>query len=212
MITCDCLNSQSVLPTIPKYDCFTTMGQIQKIAFQMLRHPATGNFNSMTYDDAELLATWQPLLAATDATKIVMSPFIEAPTSEVNTPIEFGGGNDTIDGIPYIVGYEPVQFTGMFRGANQERIAALKKLSCFSLARNLGVYLIDSNGSIECINDGNDNLSPIPIYAFSVSDKGHGGKDQFDWNAFSWRFKENYSDQLQIITRDRLNFDPLTQL
>jgi surface protein len=81
----------------------------------------------------------------------------------------------------------------------------LKSLQC----ENVGVYLIDGNGNIEALGivDENNNewIMPIPIKAFFVGDKTHGGIDAPDANIIQWSFAPNYSDYIKIFTIDTFN-------
>ena len=47
---------------------------------------------------------WTPLLSAADSTKIVVSPYIQAPTAEAGAARTFGGGNETLGGVEEIIG------------------------------------------------------------------------------------------------------------
>ena len=134
----------AALPTIPVVSCPETFGQIQKVAFQRLKK-ADGTKNKfVTESDIKLKASWTPLLVAADGTKVVMSPYIQAPASEGGAAREFGGGNETLGGIPVIIGREPSPFTGAIRQAPQTVIAALKQMQC----ENIGVFLFDENGQL----------------------------------------------------------------
>lgn len=211
MVTCQCPAATS-LPTIENVQCGETFGQIQKVAFQRLRD-ANGNRNSFTTAAAiTALASWTPKLAANDGTKIVVSPYIQAPTNEAGAARTFGGGNETLGGVEIIIGREPNPFTGVLRQMPQSVIKALKQLQCESWGDNLGVYLFDENGSIEAIRDETTPTTyyPIPIRSLFIGDKTHGGLEAPDANAIQWSFLPNYSDDLAIIVPD--DFNPLTDL
>ena len=141
----------TALPDIPVSNCPESFGQIQKVAFQRL-YKSTGEKNSFKTDAGiEKKASWTSLLSADDDTKIVISPYIQAPTAEAGAARTFGGGNETLGGIEEIVGREPTPFTGVMRKLPQKIIKALKELQCESLGDNLGVYLVDENGAIGAI-------------------------------------------------------------
>lgn len=73
------------MPDVPVSNCGETFGQIQKVAFQRLTK-ADGTKNSFTTQKAiTLLASWTPLLSAADDTKVVVSPYIQAPTAEAGS-------------------------------------------------------------------------------------------------------------------------------
>lgn len=212
---CNCPAS-AALPDIPNATCPESFGQIQKVAFQRLTK-ADGTKNSFdgtagTPVVITTLADWSTFLAAADGTKIVISPYVQAPTNEPGAARTFGGGNETISGIEEIIGSEPSAFTGVLRKVPQAVVKALKELVCEASAGNLGVYLFDENGQIEAIEDPDTPTKyyPIPIRAFFVSDKGHGGYEAPDSNNIQWQFPPNYSDDLAIVTPT--DFNPLTDL
>lgn len=200
------------MPDIPVSNCPESFGQIQKVAFQRL-YKSTGEKNSFkTEAGIEKKASWTPLLAADDDTKIVISPYIQAPTAEAGAPRTFGGGNETLGGVEEIVGREPTPFTGVMRKLPQKIIKALKELQCESWGDNLGVYLFDENGAIGAIQDAKTATThyPIPIRSLFIGDKTLGGYEAPDSNNIQWTFLPNWSDDLAIIAPE--DFNPLTDL
>ena len=202
----------TALPDIPVSNCPESFGQIQKVAFQRL-YKSTGEKNSFKTDAGiEKKASWTPLLAADDDTKIVISPYIQAPTAEAGAARTFGGGNETLGGVEEIVGREPTPFTGVMRMLPQKIIKALKELQCESCGDNLGVYLFDENGAIGAIQDAKTATThyPIPIRSLFIGDKTLGGYEAPDSNNIQWVFLPNWSDDLAIIVPE--DFNPLTDL
>lgn len=211
MTICKCPAAAS-LPNIPNLICAESFGQIQKVAFQRL-YKSTGERNSFSKTAGiEKKASWTPLLAAADDTKVVVSPYVQAPTAEAGAARTFGGGNETLGGIEEIIGREPTSFTGVFRRVPQNIIKALKELQCESDSQNLGIYLFDENGSIGAIQDGTTATTyyPIPIRSLFISDKTLGGLEAPDSNNIQWTFLPNWSDDLVIVAPD--DFNPLTDL
>ena len=203
-VICTCPRG-AALPDIPNAGCSETFGQIQKVAFQRI-FSADGTKNGFSGDeDIKLKASWTKLLSAADGTKVVVSPYIQAPTAEAGAPRTFGGGNETLGGIEEIIGREPTPFTGVIRKTPQAVIKALKELAC----EDIGVFLFDENGAIGAINAGSSAApvyQPIPI----VGDKTLGGLEAPDSNAIQWSFLPNWSDNLEIIAPT--DFSPLTDL
>lgn len=139
---CKCPAGAS-LPDVPAITCSESFGQVQKVAFQRLMKD-DGSKNSFTSEKAiTALASWTPLLSAGDSTKVVVSPYIQAPTAEAGAARTFGGGNETLGGVEEIIGREPTPFTGVIRKAPQEVIKALKEMQCESLGDNLGIFIFD---------------------------------------------------------------------
>ena len=210
MITCQC-PAAAALTTIPAQGCAESFGQIQKVAFQRLT--TAGAKNSFTSSaDIKLKASWTALMSAADSTKVVISPYIQAPTVEAGAARTFGGGNETLGGVEMIIGREPTPFTGVIRAVSQSVIKAIKALQCEAVADNLGVYLFDENGNICALKDQTTPTTfyPIPIRALFVGDKSFGGLEAPDSNAIQWSFLPNYSDDLAIVSPT--DFNPLTDL
>lgn len=208
MAICKC-PAAAALPNIPNFTCAESFGQIQKVAFQRL-HKSTGEKNSFTKTAViTKKASWAPLLSADDDTKIVVSPYIQAPTAEAGAPRTFGGGNETLGGIEEIIGREPTPFTAVMRKMPQSLIKALKDLQCESDSLNLGVYLFDENGAIGALQDPTTATHyPIPIRSLFIGDKTLGGFEAPDSNTIQWSFLPNWSDDLVIIVPE--DFNPLT--
>lgn len=210
-IICQCPGA-AALPNVPNVQCGETFGQIQKVAFQRLRK-ADGTKNSFTQASAiTALASWSAKLVAADATKIVVSPYIQAPESEAGAARTFGGGNETLGGVEEIIGREPTTFNAVMRKMPQSVIKELKKIECEAAAGNIGVFLFDEDGRIEAIKDETTETTfyPIPIRSLFIGDKVHGGLEAPDSNAIQWSFLPNYSDNLAIVTPT--DFNPLTDL
>lgn len=211
MQLCSCPAAGS-LTTIPAATCPETFGQIQKIAFQRLRK-ADGTKNSFTSTSSILLkASWTAKMAAADGSKIVISPYVQAPSNEAGGARTFGGGNETLGGVEMIIGREPSTFTAVIRSVQQSIIKAMKALQCEAQADNLGVFLFDENGAIECLKDESNasTFYPIPIRSLFIGDKAHGGLEAPDSNPIQFSFLPNYSDDLTIQVPT--NFNPLTDL
>ena len=214
MQLCSC-PAATALTTIPAAGCPETFGQIQKVAFQRLKK-ADGTLNSFTTGSStgiDKKAAWTSKMALTDGGKIVVSPYIQAPTVEPGDAITFGGGNETLGGMEIVVGRNPTPFTGVIRSVSQSVIKAMKDLQCEAQGDNLGVFLFDDNGNIAAIADGTTEGTyyPIPIRSLFISDKGFGGLEAPDSNNIQWMFLPNYSDDLKFIIPEA-GFNPLTDL
>ena len=213
---CQC-PAATAISTIPAVTCPENFGQIQKVAFQRLRK-ADGTRNAMVGTGTPLAATiplkatWTALLAAADGSKVVVSPYINAPADSGGDARMTSGGNDDLGGIPQVLGGNPVQFEGQLRGVPQSVIKTMKELMCEAAAGNLGVFLFDENGKIEAIQDAATPTTyyPIPIRALFIGSKIHGNFDAKDSNVIQWQYPDNYSDNLAIVTPT--DFNPLTDL
>lgn len=207
---CTC-PAATALTTIPAVTCAESFGQIQKVAFQRLTASGAKNkFDSLA--SILLKASWSALLTANDSTKIVVSPYIQAPTAEAGEARTFGGGNETLGGVEEVIGRNPTPFSGVLRKMPQSVIKIMKELQCESYSDNLGVYLFDENGAIGAIQDGTTPTTyyPIPVRSLFIGDKTLGGLEAPDSNAISWSFLPNWSDNLAIVMPT--DFNPLTDL
>ena len=79
------------------------------------------------------------------------------------------------------------------------------------MCENVGVFLIDENGNIGCLKDG-EAYEPIPIGKLFVGDKKLGGFEEPDSNTIEWSFFPNWSDKLVILKSAEMDFNPLTDL
>lgn len=211
MISCKC-PAATAITSIPAITCPESFGQIQKVAFQRIYSSGSTKNSFTTLADIKLLASWTASMSAADSTKIVVSPYIEAPTAEAGAARTFGGGNESLNGVEEIIGREPTPFSAVIRKAPQAVIKAIKELQCESAVHNLGVYLFDELGNIGAIQDESTPTTyyPIPVQSFFVGDKTLGGLEAPDSNAISWSFKPNWSDDLAIVVPT--DFNPLTDL
>lgn len=210
-LICQC-PAAAAIATIPNVTCPENFGQIQKVAFQRLRK-ADGKRNSFTTEASiTLKASWTALLSAEDGSKVVVSPYINAPADSGGDARMTSGGNDDLGGIAEVLGGNPVQFDGSLRSVPQSVIKTMKALQCEANAGNLGVFLFDENGKIEAIQDETTPTTyyPIPIRALFIGSKIHGNFDAKDSNAISWQYPDNYSDDLAIVKPS--DFNPLTDL
>ena len=187
------------LPPIPNMTCGIRYGQVQKVAFTRVGN-LFSNANPITD-----LASWTAFLAAEDSTKIVITPYVEAPTMEGGDEKTFGGGNSTLDGIIMVLGSQPIRMSFALRNYPQTIISALKVLTKI---KDLGVFLFNDNGGIICLQEGGTYL-PIPIRALFVGDLILSGRTQPDRNMMKFSFKSNYSDKLVVVKPD---FSPINDL
>lgn len=189
-------------------ECKESLGQIQKVIIQRI-YKSTGEKNKIPAEDIKSKTDMASLSAAADGTKIIISPYIQNPTTEPGAARTFGGGNQTLGGIEIVIGREPTTFTGVIYQESQATIKAMKSYSC----ENIGVYLIDENGNIGALTDDDStNFMPIPVGKFFVGDKNLGGFEEPDSNSIEWNFFPNWSDDLVILKATEFDYNPLTDL
>ena len=200
-LNCSCPTGAAI-PSIDTPECKESLGQVQKVIFQR-------RGQTIASADIKSLEQMQALKSANNSTKIAVSPYIQNPATEVGTARTFGGGNQTLGGVEMIIGREATKFTGVIYETAQSVVKQLKEMMC----EDLGVYLIDENGNIACINgEGSTSYSPIPVRSLFVGDKNLGGYEEPDSNAIEWSFLPNWSDDLAIIKQSDLDYNPLTEL
>lgn len=209
MAICSCPLGTAI-PNVPNAACPVDAGQIQKIVFQRIFKTGTTK-NSFTSTAAiTLLASWTANFSATGddgGMKMVITPYVEAPTADGGDAITYGGGNDTLGGETKVIGRNPVNMTFALRQVSQDIIKALKGLMC----ETLGVYLINGDGQILALAGSTTGTHyPIPISNLFVGDLMLNGLDTPDSNTLSFSFKPNWSDDLVLVTPT--DFNPLTDL
>ncbi len=177
--------------------CDVNFGQTQKMIFWRAG-------NTISIASAVLSAEWTTLLTATGDTKAIVTPFFGAPTTDGGEAIEFGSGNEVRNGIPIILGSEPISFTSMMYGADQSVIDAFKELMC----EDLEAILINSDGKFGAKVVGTA-MSGFPITSLFIGDKKLGGYDSPDTNELKFRFTPGWSDKFQIVD-PTANFSALT--
>ena len=106
MRSCTCPVGTYLTPP-GKQTCPENVGQIQKLAFH--RYSSTTGFGTGT--TILLEATWTAAMALTETTpnnKVIVSPFVDAPTVEVGKAREFGSGNEVRNGINLVCTIKPI--------------------------------------------------------------------------------------------------------
>lgn len=189
-------------------ECKESLGQIQKVIIQRI-YKSTGEKNTIAKADIAAKTKMAALASAADGTKVIVSPYIQNPSTEPGAARTFGGGNQTLGGIEIVIGREPTTFSGVIYQESQSTIKTMKEYSC----ENIGIYLVDENGNIGCISeDGGETFQPIPVGKFFVGDKNLGGFEEPDSNTIEWSFFPNWSDNLVIVKSTTLDYNPLTDL
>ncbi|PMD94851.1 hypothetical protein BWI97_15755 [Siphonobacter sp. BAB-5405] len=142
-----------------------------RIAFQLLGTPFT-EVNIVTE------AAWTAALTATDAKKIVLTPFL----SDAGDPITSAepnqtGGNDgtTPDGTPIVESYGFSSGLFQIMGPSSAQIEALRSLTGASISLSsptrLGMYLFCEGDKIGSIGG-----KPIPVKNVVIPDPTLGGR------------------------------------
>ncbi len=196
------------LPVLTLSDCPFAVGQIQKIILQR-KYSSGSTLNVMSIANAELEANWTILFNADNGTKVVISPYIEEPTSEGGEPRTYGGGNVTVGGVTRKVGKNPTAMSMFLVDSQSVLIEQLQDYPC----ENLAVYLVTENDKIIGLTDSNAtpvNFYPIPIVpnTFFISDRKLGGYEAPDRHQLMWDFAANWD--LKLYSLSPSDFSPLS--
>ena len=205
MAICSCPLGKAI-PNVPDASCPVDFGQCQKIVFQRIFKSGTTK-NSFTSEEICALASWTANFSASDGSKMVITPYVEAPAADGGDAITYGGGNDTVGGVTKTIGRNPVNMTFALRQVSQDIVKALKSLMC----ETLGVYLINGDGQVLALAaDPTEAHFPIPIDNLFVGDLMLNGLDTPDSNTLSFSFKPNWSDDAVVVKA--ADFNALTDL
>lgn len=193
--------------------CYEDFGQIQKVAFQR-QFSAVGVKNAFVVATNSILtkANWDVFIAASDNTKIQVTPYIENPVSEPGAARTVGGGNATLGGTNKVIGKEATTNDYYLNAYNQ---GVIEELELYMQEPSLGVFLFNEHGQIGCLVDDRDtpaNHYPIPIAprTFFVGDKRLSGLEEEDRNMLSWQYLGGWSKKFVILNPS--DFNPLTDL
>ena len=195
-------------------DCKESFGQIQKVIITR-RFSSAGVLNKIAAASIKSKTAMVALATASNGTKLIISPYIQNPTTTPGEARTFGGGNQTLGGVEIVIGREATSFEGVIYQEKQSTIKTMKSYSC----EDIGVYLIDENGnigglkSVETVENAEVTYYlPIPVRSFFVGDKNLGGYEEPDSNTIKWSFLPNWSDDLEIIKQTEMDYNPLTDL
>lgn len=198
MALCTGCTIETEIPDLVASDNKEDWGQIQKLIIQRRTSAGVTNWIVVATDNPELQATWTALFAAADSTKIQITPIIHAPATTPGGQLEFGGGNDTPNGIPEVVGVDPTTFEANFNRLMQKSIKSLKNFDC----EDITIMMVNHCGHI--IADSDDSaahtqIKGFPVFSWFVGDKNIGGLGTPDNNAFNFKLKGNWSDNAVVI-------------
>ena len=162
--------------------------QIAALAFQLQGNP----FSSLA--NAQSKAVWDSLIAASDATKIVMSPITSATKISEGKRLETAvDSNATFRGMPEYFGTGAAMISGEFHGLDAVTMAALAAYADLSqlnpAASNiqLAAYFINEFGQIICQTDGSTYWGAITLNSFGLQSRGtdgHASNDIVKWTAY----------------------------
>jgi hypothetical protein len=173
------------------YPCPQEFGQIQKLIFWRRGQKLTA------VASAVISTTWTAKLVATGDSKALVVGFVIGKVT-AGDPREAGGGNETKNGIPVVIGQQPSSAEFMAIQFDQDVIKALKKLQCEAL----DVLFINENGQFmyaDTIYGGTaSGFYGFPIQGLSVNDLEFGDFDGKDQNKIKFYLPPNWSNDAEI--------------
>jgi len=173
------------------YPCPQEFGQIQKLIFWR-----RGN-KIASLATALISTTWTTLLTATGATKALVAGFTIGKITP-GDPREAGGGNETKDGIPVVIGNNPSTAEFMLIQQDQDVIKQLKKLQCESL----DVIPVNENGQFMYADTLFGGIATgfygFPVAGLSIGDLETGDFDGKDQNKLKFFLPANWSNDAEI--------------
>lgn len=189
---CDC--SDSALPTIAKLTCEQIVGEAWRFAFQKTFNGSALNEIVVATDAPSAKDTWTSLQAATDATKVVFTPLIDAPNHEVPDPQTYGGPGQTRGGLTRILRGNYSTYTSEIHNCPSDILVELKKLKC----PKLSVFIVAEDGTFYGIeNADGTKWRGIPIENFFLGSKKIGGSQSPDMNRLSFQLAPNWEHGLK---------------
>tara|TARA_R110000744_G_scaffold272001_1_gene385051 strand:- start:1098 stop:1712 length:615 start_codon:yes stop_codon:yes gene_type:complete len=201
-LTCDCPLSAAI-SDITAAACGDNFGQIQKVIVQRKGYA----FDGTAGKDITLLADWQTVFAAADATKAQITPFLSSAIIAGGEKITNGGGdNSTLNGEAELVGMNPSAFTSMMKSLTSAQIAELATFNC---EKALVVYFVNESGKIICKDLTGGSYTGITISSFFAGEKSNNGYATLDENPLDFTMKKGWSCDYAIVTPV---FDPLEEL
>lgn len=192
MITTGCPKSTTLASAVTVlYPCPQEIGQIQKFIFWR-----RGN-KIASVATAIVSTTWTTLLTATGNTKALVTCFVAGKINP-GEPRESGGGNESVDGIPVVVGLNPSVAEFVLIQQDQDVIKNLKKLK----NEALDCVMINENGQFVYLDTQYNGVASgfygIPVGGLSISDLEFGDFDGKDQNKLKFYLPANWSDNVEV--------------
>lgn len=201
-LSCDCPLSTAI-SDITASVCGENFGQIQKVIVQR----KGWIFDGTAGKDITLLADWQVLFGASDATKAQITPYLSSAVIAGGEKITNGGGdNSTLNGESELVGMNPSAFTSMMKSLTSAQIA---ELAAFNCEKALVVYFVNESGKIICKDLTGGSYTGISISSFFAGEKSNNGYATLDENPLDFNIKKGWSCDYAIV---ETAFAPLEDL
>jgi hypothetical protein len=195
----------STLATVPTQACPERWDQIVRLL--LMRKQASALF---TTTSILVVATWTPLLTASDGTKVIRTPLLSNMVIPPGELLKEGGNdNTTINGIPRLNGRGHVGVTNQLQDVQASTRAALRALASESALQpgftNLEAVLVNRFGQLIVDNRSGSNLWGFPLYNFIVGDVGTEGFAKSNIANMSFDLAPGWSDNAKVFTPTDFN-------
>ena len=197
----------TALQEIGTVGCPVKFDQIQRVLFQ--RKQAT---SSLTDTSILTEATFTPLLAADDDTRMVISPYLNNFVIAKNDILKEGGNdNTTLNGIPRILGIGFAAVTAELRNVNSDIADAMRSYTPESSqngSTNLWAYFINKDGKIiGKLNADGTHVDGFDVYNLGVPDVSSEGFAKDNIYFIDWAMAGGWSEGWKIYSPT--DFNPL---
>ena len=193
--------SGSVFPSSPAIPAkrFNTQrfNQVVRLAVQLAGTPF------VSASDIKLKASWDTLIAATDATKIILSPPFSGSKITPSKALETGADtNATYEGLPIYFGEGTAMFSAEFNDVDAAVIDAFfAVVSSFSMGNGIGsnsltAYWINNDGHIF----STPLFAGLPCINLAPRTRGTDGLNSSDKIPFSFYLPPNWDGNTTLPT------------
>ena len=207
------LNVVCPLPTsltaITAVACPEKFGQIQRIALRI--NPGTSDTVFTAAADIIDATKWTTAMAASDVTKIVVTPFISSlviPPGDIIA--EEGNNNNTVNGIPIVNGIQNVHVTGRFLNLTTAIAELMRGLTPYTILTpgftKLEAFFFNEFGQIIRDKSGT-RPKGFPVYNLVVPSVGSEGLNKPNVHNLAFDLIGGWDKYLTIDTP--ITFNPL---
>jgi hypothetical protein len=200
---------QATLTEVTPTACPIKFDQIQKLAIGRLISEA--RFDSIVGAEGKPItdqAIWTALLAATDDTKIVVTPYFSGFSIPATEAIKQGGNdNTTLNGVSEVMGGQMVTVPFVLKNVSSETAKGLRLLATESMLQpgetNIGGYFFatDNNIVFDGGADGTEFL-PFEIYNMFVPDVASEGLNTNNTYNCSFEMRFGWSENWKAVKAD----------
>jgi hypothetical protein len=205
MSLCGCVPGAALTP-VGNRATLQNFGEIVKILVQRRLNGSTVNELTIATTNPNVKATWSTLLAASNSTRVVTTPYTHGLKNEAGDAITFGGNGETVGGVEQNIGKNPSKFEAKFFGAWQTTMTNLESYNC----EDIHIYLINDCGYIGGLSDNPVTPTkfkgiPVALNTWFVSDKGFGGKTASDSNMLKFALLPNATKYFTVVVPTDFN-------